>query len=465
MAKKPKVQETEFKENLTLLDFSSSEYINTSSLEYSMSTLDRAIVGIDGLKASQRKAIFTLSKIQGEIKTVSCAGRMISDGIYMHGDASASGTLQQLASSVVNNYPLIGKRGGFGTEANPTPASPRYTYVKKTKVTEALVLHDLDIVPMKENYDGTTLEPKFFLPLVPLSLLGSLGIAVGYKSVIMPYDLHDIIDNCIKFIDGKKMKEMVPLFKSCGANERVDVLGDSKYMAYGKVEIKDSSTLVVTGLPPGTSLDKFITRLASMEESGKIRDFDNNSTDKVEVKVMIPRGMAMSWDEDDAIEFLGLSAKQSEDIITLTANGKVRNYESPLDVIKDYITHRFQYFIKRYEKRLEDTLVELQYHLLIQEGFNNDIMSKVKGFKNRAEMVEFINSLNSDIEASSEIVNRIVAFPSYRWTQEYKDQLVVDIGRISQEAEDYQSLLENHSDIWQIYKSELQDLKKLKFTD
>lgn len=466
MAKKPKNQNNnneDFQENLTLLDFVSSDYLNSSSLEYSISTLERAIVGIDGLKSSQRKAIFVLSKINGEIKTISCAGRMISDNIYVHGDASASGTLQQLASPVVNNYPLIGKRGGFGTQANPTPASPRYTYVKKTKVTEELILQDMDIVPMKENYDGTTLEPQFFLPLVPISLLGSNGISVGYKSTIMPYALPDIIDNCIRVIDNKKLKEMVPLFKSCGSNDRVDVLGEGKFIAYGKVEIVDSSTLLVTGLPPNMSLDKFIEKLAAFEEDGKIRDFDNDSTDNVEVRVMIPRGLAMSWDEMDAIEYLGLSSKLSENLVVLTETGKVKTYNSPLELIPVYVKHRFKYYIKRYEKRLEDTLRELQYHLLVQACFDNDIMSKVKGFKNRGEMVDFVQVLNKEIEAPDEIVNRIVGFPSYRWTQEYEAQLPIDIQRITNQANDYQELLDNEEAIWSIYKEELQELKKLKF--
>ena len=43
-----------------------------------------------------------------------------------------------------------------------------------------LIYPDLDIIPLKENYDGSSLEPITFLPLLPLVLLNGIeGIAVG----------------------------------------------------------------------------------------------------------------------------------------------------------------------------------------------------------------------------------------------------------------------------------------------
>ncbi|AXC39169.1 UNVERIFIED_ORG: hypothetical protein [Escherichia phage CMSTMSU] len=64
-----------------------------------------------------------------------------------------------------------------------------------------LVLRDSDIIPMKENYDGTTMEPSFFLPIIPLSLFGNDSMSVGYKSTILPHKIEDVIDNCIRAID------------------------------------------------------------------------------------------------------------------------------------------------------------------------------------------------------------------------------------------------------------------------
>lgn len=449
---------------LTLLDFVSSDYINQSSLEYALSTFDRSLPGIDGFKNSQRKAIYTLSKISGEIKTVSCAGRMISDGIYLHGDASASGTLQNLASPVVNNYPLIGKRGGFGTQVNPTPASPRYTYVKKSKITEALVLRDLDVVPMQENYDGTTMEPKFFLPLIPLALLGVDGTATAYKSFIFPYRMNDIIDNTIRAIEGKDLKPMTPYYASYGANDYVEDRGEGKYTFFGKAEVIDASTVRIRGLGPRMKLEKFVEDLIEMEDSGKIRSYEDNSSGKVDITIKLPRGLASSWKEMDVLEYFSVSTKLAHTLNVLGENGKVKSYDDVLGIIQDFVEFRFKYYIKRYEKLLADADSEVRYKILVKECFDNDMMAKIKSFQNRAEVVEFVNSLNDEIEASDDNIQNIVNFPSYRWTQENYDKVLQDIEDALAKMDEYSDLLANHDKIWNIYKQELVELKGMNFS-
>ncbi len=448
---------------LTLLDFESSEYINQSSLEYALSTFDRSLPGIDGFKNSQRKAIFTLSKISGEIKTVSCAGRMISDGIYLHGDASASGTLQNLASPVVNNYPLIGKRGGFGTQVNPTPASPRYTYVKKTKITEALVLRDIDVVPMQENYDGTTMEPKFFLPLIPLALLGVDGTATAYKSFIFPYRMNDIIDNTIRAIEGTELHPMVPYYASYGANDYVEDRGEGKYTFFGKAEVIDASTVRITGLAPRMKLEKFVEDLIEMEDSGKIRSYEDNSSGKVDITIKLPRGLSGSWSEMDVLEYFSISTKLAHTLNVLGENGKVKSYNDVLEIIQDFVQFRFKYYIKRYEKLLADADAEVRYKILVKECFDNDMMAKIKSFQNRAEVVDFVTALNGEIEASEDNIQNIVNFPSYRWTQENYDKVLQDIEDALAKMDEYNDLLANHDKIWNIYKQELVELRAMNF--
>ncbi|QOI72343.1 putative topoisomerase II medium subunit [Erwinia phage pEa_SNUABM_50] len=459
--RKPKKIAEVVPNELTLLNFQSSDYINQSSLEYALSTFDRSLPGIDGFKNSQRKAIFTLSKISGEIKTVSCAGRMISDGIYLHGDASASGTLQNLASPVVNNYPLIGKRGGFGTQVNPEPASPRYTYVKKTKITEALVLRDLDVVPMQENYDGTTYEPKFFLPLIPLALLGVDGTATAYKSFIFPYRMNDIIDNTIRAIDGKELLPMTPYYASYGANDYVEDRGEGKYTFFGKAEVIDASTVRITGLSPRMKLEKFVEDLIAMEDSGKIRSYDDNSSGKVDITIKLPRGLSTTWKEMDVLQYFDISTKLAHTLNVLGENGKVKSYTDVQCIISDFVQFRFKYYIKRYEKLLADADAEVRYKILVKECFDNDMTGKIKSFQNRAELVEFVTSLNNEIEASDENIQGIVNFPSYRWTQENYDKVLQDIEDALAKMDEYNDLLANHDKIWNIYKDELIELRNM----
>lgn len=466
MAKSTKKQASNAIENatLTLLDYQSSDYINQSSLEYSISTLDRAIPGIDGLKSSQRKAIFTLSKISGEIKTVSAAGRMISDGIYLHGDASAAGTLQNLASPVANNYPLLGKRGGFGTQVNSIPASARYTYVKRNSVTEALVLRDMDIVPMQENYDGTTMEPTHFLPIIPLSLFGNDSMSVGYKSLILPHRIEDVIDNCLAVINKKPLKKMTPYFVSVGASEVVGEFGDNKYEFYGRAEVIDASTVKILGLPPRIKIEKFIEKLIAMSDSGEIKDYDNDSTDTIEITIKLPRGTSAKWTESDVIQYFGLSSKLTQALVVLGENGRVRVYGDTADLIRDFVLFRFKYYVKRYENLLAKAEAEVRYKALVTKCFENEMVTKIKDFKNRQELVDFVASLNDDVEATDDNIQSIVNYASYRWTQENYEKTLEEIQAALALMDEYQQLLDNHEEIWKIYAKELKELRKMDCT-
>lgn len=467
MAKSTKKQEAAnaiINPTLTLLQYNSSDYINQSSLEYSISTLDRAIPGIDGLKASQRKAIFTLSKISGEIKTVSAAGRMISDGIYLHGDASAAGTLQNLASPVANNYPLIGKRGGFGTQVNSNPASARYTYVKRTSVTEALVLRDMEIVPMQPNYDDTTMEPTHFLPIIPLSLFGNDSMSVGYKSLILPHKIEDIIDNCLRAVNKQPLQKMTPYFVSVGASEEVTELDENKYEFYGQAEVIDASTVRILGLPPRVKIDKFIEKLIAMDEKGEIRDYDNDSTDTIDITIKLPRGTCAKWTEKDVINYFGLSSKITQALVVLGENGRVKVYDNTSDLIVDFVNFRFKHYIRRYENLLSKAEAEVRYKALVAKCFENEMVSKIKDLKNRQELVEFVTSLNHDIEATEDNIQSIVNYASYRWTKENYEKTLEEIQVALSLMDEYQTLLENHDGIWKIYATELTELRKMDCT-
>lgn len=451
--------------NINALDFDSAVYLNDSSLQYALSTLDRAIPGIDGLKDAQRKAIFTMSSVRGEIKTVSAAGRMISDGIYLHGDAPAAKTLSQLASPVANSIPLLGSRGGFGTPVNPESASPRYTYVKTNTATERLILVDKDVVPMVENYDGSTMEPKFFLPLIPVALMGANGLATAYRCTILSRTLPEIIDNTLRALDGKALKPMVPDLTASGANIRVDVdpAEPTKFRSYGIVEIVDSSTIRIRGLAYGMKVEAFLDKLVKMQETNLIKDYDDASSSTINILVKLPRGTASGWTEEDVYSYFGLMTKLNEYLNLQTASGKIRSYGSIDDIIHDYIPHRLKYYVKRYQKLLDDAERKLAYHMLQVQCFENDMISKVKSFSSRTAMVDFVKSLNTEILATDEDVQNIVQFPAYRWTVEGRAKLDAEMNANIEKIQEYLELLDSEEKIRDQYRKELQDLKTVKF--
>jgi len=299
-----------------------SDFINTSSKEYAIYTAqNRAIPSIcDGLKDGQRKMLWLMRNKSEKVKTISLAGQVIQEGLFLHGDVSAAETISRLAAPYLNNVPLFEGVGAFGTRVGPDSwGAPRYTYVKRSKAAEALLYPDLDIVPMKPNYDGSVMEPVNFLPLVPLVLLnGVSGIAVGWSTEILPYSLDSLIAATVAAIDKKPLPALTPSYDYLDVG--VSSLGNNSYECTGKVVIEGSTVIRVTELPPDLSLEKFKARLNQMEDEGSISTYIDRSTKTIDVEIRFKRGAIEGWDQDKFIGFLKLKSKTTQRLVVLDFN-------------------------------------------------------------------------------------------------------------------------------------------------
>ena len=150
----------------------------------------------------------------------------------------------------------------------------------------------------------------------------------------------------------------------------------------------------------------------------------------------------------------------SELITVLDENENVKVYENTSDLISDYIEFRFGYYKKRYNKLLEDSNKEALYNILIKSCFDNDISGKLKTFKNKKELTDFISLLNEEIGAEKSNIDKIASFPIYRWVNEYKDEVENKINIIIEQIESYNNILSSDKNIWNIYKEELNSLLK-----
>lgn len=213
----------------TYLDYSTSgsdgvkysDFINREYVLFSSYDNERSIPHtIDGLKPSQRKVLFGCIKrnlLRAEIKVAQLVGYVAEHSAYHHGEASLQGCIVNMAQNFCgsNNINLLTPSGQFGTRrmGGKDSASPRYIFTKLETIARAIFHPDDDALLNYLNDDGASIEPDFYVPVIPMVLVnGADGIGTGWSTSVNNYDPRDIIANIRRKIAGEELKPLLPSY-------------------------------------------------------------------------------------------------------------------------------------------------------------------------------------------------------------------------------------------------------------
>lgn len=179
-------------------DVSYVDFVERDLIHFSNYDVLRSIPSVvDGLKVSQRKALFGCRKrnlTTGEVRVAQLAAYVAEHACFHHGEASMQGTLVCMAQDYVgsgNNVPLLVPIGQFGTrlQGGSDWASPRYINTRLSKAATLLFPREDDGILDYLEDDGTAVEPHHYLPVVPLVLVnGATGIGTGYSTSVPSHD-------------------------------------------------------------------------------------------------------------------------------------------------------------------------------------------------------------------------------------------------------------------------------------
>ena len=183
-----------------------------SYIDYAMSVIvARALPDVrDGLKPAQRRILYVmleegLRHTAKYRKSATVVGSTLGR-YHPHGDVAVYDTMVRLAQDFTLRYPLVQGQGNFGSIDGDSAAAMRYTEARLSRIGEAALEDiDKDTVDFVDNYDGTRKEPSVLpSPLPQLFLNGSLGIAVGMATNILPHNLGEVCDALIHLLDEPK---------------------------------------------------------------------------------------------------------------------------------------------------------------------------------------------------------------------------------------------------------------------
>ncbi|MCH7730173.1 DNA gyrase subunit A [Patescibacteria group bacterium] len=179
-----------------------------SYVDYAMSVIvSRALPDVrDGLKPVHRRILYAMHRMNltpssSFTKSAKVVGEVLGK-YHPHGDIPVYDALVRMAQDFSMRYPLIKGQGNFGSVDGDPPAAMRYTEVKMSKISTAMLADiEKDTADFIDNFDATLKEPVFLPAILPnLLLMGSEGIAVGMATKIPPHNLAEVIDAAVATI-------------------------------------------------------------------------------------------------------------------------------------------------------------------------------------------------------------------------------------------------------------------------
>jgi DNA topoisomerase-2 len=438
-----------------------TEYLDNEYAAYGMYTIEnRAIPSvIDGFKPTQRKIIFVANRVwkgnnDKPNKVFQFAGKIAADAAYHHGDASLNAAIIGMAQSFKNSMPLLDGIGQFGSLRSPEPGAPRYI---STKLNDNFRLLYKDFELLENQYeDGIEIEPKFFLPIIPTVLLnGSSGIAVGFATNILNRNPIDLIDVCLKILEGKKFQEPLPWWK--GFNGIVqNIEGTNSYLISGSYNSTNSTTVEISELPPSMTYQKFESLLNTLQEKGHIQYYDDNCT-KNEINYVVKFQRAALADrikKGNLEALLKINESETENLTCLDENGKLMVFKSVSELIQYFVKFRLTFYNKRKSYLLEELEKSISF-LSNRARFIKMIMNGKLKINNRPK-----SDILEDLEKNkfikfSDSFDYLLNMPIHTLTKEKYEELLLNIEKDQKEKEK----IEKQKPV-DMYKTDLLELRK-----
>jgi DNA topoisomerase-2 len=437
-------------------DFFDEEYLGYAKYVVE----NRAIPSvIDGFKPTQRKIIHAANKTwktggEKPMKVFQLSGIVASTTFYHHGSGSLDGAIIGMAQDFKNSMPLFQGIGQFGSLRSPEAGAPRYVGVKLNSNFK-LLYKDFELVDPQFE-EGEEIEPKFFLPIIPAVLLnGSSGIAVGFATNVLNRNPADLINACLDVLnERKKLKELKPWIKNFQGTYEKAIDGERSWLYKGRHEVKNTTTVEITEIPPGQTYEKYEIHLNTLIERGILASYEDNSSGQVNYTLKFSRQILGDLIAREKLEdTLKMQERESENLTVLDEFGKLKIFSNTEEIVRYFVEFRLSY----YQKRKDYLIALLKRELLILSNrarfIKGLIEEKIKVNKIAKEkIIESLKVLKFDELDGN--YNYLLNMPIYSLTLERYNELLKQVELKKAELEEIKK-----AEVKEMYKKDLNELK------
>ncbi len=350
-------------EQLPITDFCDSEF-----KIYSFYANERCIPSvIDGLKPAQRKAawvgLHSLSKTT-DYKVSQFASTIALNTQYHHAVASMEETVVGMSQTFIgsNNITLFEGRGQFGTiiEGGADAASSRYISVRQSNVARYLFRKEDDDILEYVMEDGISIEPKYFIPVIPYILCnGTDGIGWGHSSHMLFYNPTDLIQQVKNLISGQEL-ETLPALKPWYWNFKGSFIEENgKLYCYGAFKVVDEAVVYVDALPVGEWSCNYKSFLQKLKEDKLIAKWEGGDNPfEIDFKIYLSSTSTF----EPGYETLKLKKPLStNNMSAFTPEGTLKQYKDINEIINVFYKVRYEAYEKRKKHMLSvyDTQIKM----------------------------------------------------------------------------------------------------------
>jgi DNA topoisomerase-2 len=367
----------------TARDVSFEDFVDKELIHFSNYDVERSIPNIcDGLKVSQRKILFACFKknLTKEIKVAQLAGYVSENAAYHHGEASLQSAIIGMAQNFVgsNNINMLKPNGQFGTRrlGGKDASAPRYIFTQLEDITGTIFNKADNAVLTYLNDDGLSVEPEYYIPIIPMVLVnGAVGIGTGFSTNIPCYNPLDII-NTIKSLLAQEdiCHDLVPWYR--GFKGIIEKNDQGKYVSRGTF-VKTAATKVdITELPIGMWTQSFKEMLEDyMEKCPDIKNYDSHYTE-TNIKFTLHFTNAATCMDYLTVQDNGYTKLENElklvsskvlgttNMYLFNQKCQIQKYDTPVDIIREFYQIRLGY----YQRRKDHILQELQYDIRLLDN-------------------------------------------------------------------------------------------------
>ncbi|HUQ02638.1 MAG TPA: DNA topoisomerase IV subunit A, partial [Kofleriaceae bacterium] len=482
-------------------------------LNYALSVItSRALPDVrDGLKPVQRRILYAMLHEEHlrpdakHRKSAKVVGTVLGK-YHPHGDSSVYDAMVRMAQDFTLRLPLVDGSGNFGSLDGDEAAAYRYTECRLAPPAMDL-LRELDqkTVPMRSNYDGTTVEPQVLPARFPNLLVnGSTGIAVGMATNIPPHNLGEVIDaavaliadkdltttNLMKFVQGPDFPTGGQILNSKPELREIYDAGQGAIRVRGEYKLEEKkrggTDIVITSIPWAMTKASLVEKIAEVILSRKLPfllDVRDESTTDVRIVLEIKKEadptvvMAYLYKHTPLQQNFNLNitalvpvnGDDEEEVPEELEQGESAdeaNPEPPAQPqrmgLKDVLQHFLDFRMRVTRRRFRHELRQLERRIHILEGL-------AKIFDALDETIKIIRASDGKADAAQKLMKRfgldeiqvdaILELKLYKLAKLEIKIIREELDEKEAQAKKIRLILKSEAKLWDVVKGDLEEIK------